>query len=57
MTISRGLATALVLATALAGCSSSFGSGGGTPPAKTYVVLPSGRAVPADQYGGPAVNP
>ena len=53
MTLSRPLAVVLVLATALGGCSSSFGGGGGAPPAKTYIVLPNGQAVPADQYKGP----
>lgn len=33
--------------TALAACSSSFGSGGGSSPAPTYVVLPNGDTVPA----------
>ena len=30
----------------LAGCSSSLG-GGGSPPARTYIVLPNGQEVPA----------
>lgn len=51
MTHSFGLAraTLLVLAAcaALGACSSSFGSGGGSSPAPTYVVMPSGETVPA----------
>ena len=32
----------------LAGWSSSLaGRGGGSPPAKTYIILPNGQAVPA----------
>ncbi len=60
MTLKASLTLALgsaLAAASLGGCSSSFGSGGGNPPAKTYVVLPSGQAVPADQYRGPAVSP
>ncbi len=56
MNLTCRLAVALVVAFVLGGCSSSFGSGGGTPPAKTYVVLPNGQAVPADQYRGPAAG-
>ena len=42
-------ATLLVLGAcvALGACSSSFGSGGGSSPAPTYVVMPSGETVPA----------
>ncbi len=36
----------LVAAASLGGCSSSFGSGGGSSPGRTYVVMPSGEAVP-----------
>ncbi|MCQ8277432.1 hypothetical protein NFI95_03070 [Acetobacteraceae bacterium KSS8] len=36
----------LVAALSLGGCSSSFGSGGGSSPGKTYVVMPSGETVP-----------
>lgn len=36
----------------LAGCSSSFGSGGGSPPARTYIIEPNGQAVPASDYHG-----
>ena len=36
----------LLLATSLAACSSSFGSGGGDPPARTYILAPNGPAVP-----------
>ncbi len=60
MTLTRPSAAtslAILAVLLLAGCSSSFGSGGGSPPAKTYVVLPSGQAVPADQYRGAPVNP
>ncbi len=32
---------------ALGACSSSFGSGGGSSPAPTYVVMPNGDTVPA----------
>jgi hypothetical protein len=39
--------TILLGAATIAGCSSSFGSGGGSAPAKTYVVMPNGEAVPA----------
>lgn len=47
MTI-RALSCLMILLTAglLGGCSSSLG-GGGSSPSPTYVVLPSGQAVPA----------
>ncbi len=43
---SRLRRAALLALAALAGCSSSLGSGGSPPPSKTYVVLPSGQIVP-----------
>ncbi len=36
----------LLLLAGLAACSSSFGSGGGDPPARTYIIAPNGQAVP-----------
>ena len=46
---SRVRATLLLLGAcaARAACSSSFGSGGGSSPGPTYVVLPNGDTVPA----------
>ena len=42
------MAIALAAGVCLASCSSSLGgSGGGSAPAKTYIILPSGQAVPA----------
>ena len=50
MTTTRGRAgtlLALLAGTVLLGaCSSSFGSGGGSAPQKTYVVLPNGTTEP-----------
>lgn len=42
-------ATLLVVAACavLGACSSSFGSGGGSSPGPTYVVMPNGETVPA----------
>ncbi|MGI4978606.1 MAG: hypothetical protein ACRYG6_16830 [Janthinobacterium lividum] len=51
MTHSFGLARATLLmlaaSAALGACSSSFGSGGGSSPSPTYVVMPNGETVPA----------
>ncbi len=51
MTHPFGLARATLLlvaaCAALGACSSSFGSGGGSSPAPTYVVMPNGDTVPA----------
>lgn len=44
---------ALLTAMVLCACSSSFGSGGGSAPAKTYVVMPDGQAVPAQTVNRP----
>ena len=45
------------LAVLLCGCSSSLGSGGGgSTPGKTYIVLPGGQTVPADEYRGGTVT-
>ncbi len=50
MTTTRGRAGTLLALLAgtilLVGCSSSFGSGGGPAPSKTYVVLPNGTTEP-----------
>jgi len=46
-------AAALLAAGMLCACSSSFGSGGGSSPAKTYVVMPNGQAVPAQTVNRP----
>ena len=43
----RAMLCLVVACAALAACSSSFGSGGGSSPAPTYVVLPNGDTVPA----------
>lgn len=37
----------------LAACSSSFGSGGGSSPNRTYVVMPNGETVPAQTTSRP----
>lgn len=43
---------ALLAGGLVAGCSSSFG-GGGSEPARTYVVMPNGVAVPAQTVSRP----
>lgn len=44
--------TLLLAGEVLGGCSSSFG-GGGSEPARTYVVMPNGVAVPAQTMSRP----
>ena len=43
----RAMLCLLAACAALGACSSSFGSGGGSSPRPTYVVLPSGETVRA----------
>jgi len=43
----RGVLLLLAACAALGACSSSFGSGGGSSPGPTYVVMPNGETVPA----------
>ncbi len=42
-----------IAACALVGCSSSLGGSGGSPPAKTYIILPNGHEVPASTQTPP----
>jgi hypothetical protein len=43
----RAVLCLLLACMGVAACSSSFGSGGGSSPAPTYVILPNGDEVPA----------
>ena len=50
-------ASILLASTAVGGCSSSFGSGGGgSSPSRTYVVLPNGQTAPVQTYSHPPGN-
>lgn len=44
--------TTLMTAGLLGGCSSSLGGSGGSAPSRTYVVVPSGEAVPVSRPPG-----
>ena len=46
-------ATILLASAALGGCSSSLGSGGGSSPSRTYVVLPNGQTAPVQTTSQP----